>query len=62
MSQPTDRAIIDAGVKLLEAGLLPSLLPGRLMLEYQLTRDRAARLAQQALQAHKEQAGRDITR
>lgn len=55
MSQPTDRAIIDAGVKLLEAGLLPSLLPGRLMIEYQLTRDRAGRLAGQALIKHREE-------
>lgn len=55
MSQPTDRAIIDAGVKLLESGLLPSLLPGRLMIEYQLTRDRAGRLASEALKRRREQ-------
>jgi hypothetical protein len=51
MTQPTDAAILARAVALLQSGLLASALPGRLMREFNLSPDRARRLAQQAMES-----------
>jgi len=61
MNKPTDRQILTRALELLAEGLLVSLLPARLMLEFHLSQERAARLASEAIRQRR-QEGQDITR
>lgn len=53
MTTKRRQQIIAAAVALLESGLLPSVLPGRLMAEFGVTPAQARRLAGAALREHK---------
>lgn len=55
--RPTDREIIRTGVQLLQAGLLVSVLPGRLMTIFNITAERAWKLARQALKERNDETG-----
>lgn len=55
MTKPTDRAIIARALALLAEGLLVSFLPTFLMREFNLTPERARRLAVQALAQREKQ-------
>lgn len=54
MTKATDREIITRAVALLAEGLLTSLLPGRLKIEFQLTDRRARELAAKALERRRQ--------
>lgn len=51
--RPRDSEIINRGVELLEAGVLASGIPNRLMDEYSLTPEKARELAGKAIERHK---------
>jgi hypothetical protein len=55
MSQPTRAQIIAAGVTLLRAGVLPSVLPQMMMSELGLSPEAAAALAGQAIKSWRNQ-------
>lgn len=52
---PGDRVIVDRAIELLYEGVLPSVLPSRLMEEYGLSPSRAQYLAGWAVRSYKEQ-------
>jgi len=57
-NQPTDREIISHGLELLRNGVLYSALSGRLIKEFELTSERARKLAAQAITRRKAEGKR----
>lgn len=54
----SDAVIVRRALEMLAAGVLASVLPERLMSEFDIGPDRARRLAQQALKRRKREQGR----
>lgn len=55
MTRPTHRAIIQRALDLLGAGILLSVLPSKLMEEFDLSVGQAGRLAGEAIRRHKQE-------
>lgn len=57
-TRPTPHRIITRAVALLGGSLLPSNLPARLMREFDLSRDRAGKLAKAAVRRYRQEQDR----